>query len=227
MSDERAPRLERFLEATARKVGGGQLHPLELLQRVQAAAEASVRDGAVANDYAVAMHPSDYGRYSPVFLRVQHEAIDHLTALARRRGWKQIGDFSVSYASSGEAAEGVPIVSARFAERRHRDNAPPAGATRLISRHRNLVLRLGDGSTVRLTHTPFTIGRGRGNDLILSVLSVSRHHGEIVRTPEGMLIRDLGSRNGLVVEGVRVSECLLDPGVTVILGDAQLRLEHV
>lgn len=226
MSDERVPRLERLLEATARKVSGGQLHPLELLQRVHAAAEASLRDGTVANDFAVAMHASDYRRYSPVFARVQRESIDLLSGLAGRRGWKQIGDFSVSFVSSADTAEGVPTVSARFAERRHRDIAPPVGATRLISRHRNLVLRLGDASTVRLTHTPFTIGRGPGNDLILPVLSVSRHHAEIVRTPEGMLIRDLGSRNGLVVEGVRVSECLLEPGAVVTLGDAQLSLEH-
>lgn len=226
MSDERAPRLERLLEATARKVSGGQLHPLELLQRVQAAAEASLRDSTVANDYAVAMHPSDYGRYSPVFLRVQREAIDVLSRLERRGGWKRIGAFSLSFVSSREAAEGVPIVSARFAERRHRDTAPPAGATRLISRQRNLVLRLGDGSAVRFTHTPFTIGRGPGNDLILPVLSVSRQHAEIVRTPEGMLIRDVGSRNGLLVGGVRVSECLLEPGVLVKLGDAQVSLEH-
>ena len=41
MSDERVSRIERMLEQTARKVSGGGLHPLEILQRVQDAVEAA------------------------------------------------------------------------------------------------------------------------------------------------------------------------------------------
>ena len=37
MSEERSPRLERILERTARKVSGGGLHPLELVERIEAA----------------------------------------------------------------------------------------------------------------------------------------------------------------------------------------------
>lgn len=226
MNDERAPRLERLLEATARKVSGGQLHPLELLQRVQAAAEASVRDGVVANNYAIAMSQADHDRYRPVLARLRREAMDLLADLERRKGWRRIGDFSVTFSSADGADEGIPLIAARFAEVHKTGGDRPSGVTRRISRHRNLALRLGDGSTVLLTHTPFMIGRGPGNDLVLPVLSVSRYHAEIVSTPDGMLIRDLGSRNGLVVEGVRVSEFLLDEGGTVVLGDAQLHMEQ-
>ncbi|MBA4180536.1 MAG: hypothetical protein C0506_08110 [Anaerolinea sp.] len=226
MSEDRAPRLERLLEATARRVSGGPLHPLELLQRLQAAAEASVRDGAVANEFAVSLSPADHERYCPVLARLSEEAAELLRELARRHRWRRVGEFSIDFRPSREVADGVPLIAAQFAERRYRATAPPAGATRRISRHRGLFLRMGDGTLVPLTHTPFAIGRSPANDLVLPVLSVSRQHAEIVRTPEGLVIRDLGSRNGVVVEGVRLPEYLLDGGGVVVLGDAQFRLER-
>ncbi len=51
MSDQ--PRIERFLEHAARMASGAGIHPIEVLQRIQAAAEASVREGAIANAYRV------------------------------------------------------------------------------------------------------------------------------------------------------------------------------
>lgn len=224
MNDRTNP-LERVLEATARKMGGG-LHPLELLQRLQATAEASVRDGVVANDYLFSFHPADYERYSPVMRRLAGECEDLLAAIEERNGWRHVGDWRVEFESSPDAAEAVPAIAARFAELRKQSRPVPAGATRRIVRHKNLRLQLSDGSIIPVTHTPFTIGRASGNDLVLPILSVSRQHAEIVREPEGIIIRDLGSRNGLVVEGERVEEYDLAHGGAVTLGDISLQLEH-
>lgn len=226
MNEERTPRLERLLDATARKVSGGQVHPLELLQQIQAAAEASVRDGAVANGYVVTLSLSDHEQYRADVVRLCRDGVALLRRLESRNGWRRIGEFSVEFVASSDVRDGAPSVATRFAERRQAVDQPPAGVTRAITRHRHLVLRLADGSAIRLTHTPFTIGRGPGNDLVLPVLSLSRRHAEIVRTPGGLTIRDLGSRNGVVVGGERVSECQFEEGVPVVLGDVELRLER-
>ncbi len=223
MSDE-MPRLERLLEGTARRVSGG-LHPLEVLQRVRAAAEASARDGMVANDFAIRMSGSDYKAYSATFRTLERELHGLLDDLERGRGWTRIGERKVSFAHGAAVQNGVPLIEARFSDPRHRDFAAPAGATRRISRHCDLVLRFNDGSSTPLSHTPFSIGRGPGNDLVLPVLSVSRNHAEIVQTAEGVTIRDLGSRNGIVVGGERVAEHALDAGEHVTLGDIELWLE--
>lgn len=207
-------------------MSGGQLHPLELLQRVQAAAESSIRDGVVANDYLVSFHPVDYQRYRPAAVRLRREFDELLEDLERRNGWRRIGGRNIVLEAAADVGEGMPRVAARFVELRHRDISPPLGATRRITRHRNLQLCLDDGSKIALTHTPFTIGRGPGNDLVLPVLSVSRQHAEISRTQDGIVIRDLGSRNGLVVDGVRVDEYLLEDGGAVALGDVRLWLER-
>ncbi|MEO6398062.1 MAG: FhaA domain-containing protein [Tepidiformaceae bacterium] len=224
MSDD-LPRLERLLEGTARRVSGGGLHPLELLQRVRAAAESSVRDSMVANDFAVRLSPADYRSYSPTFATLQEEVDGLLDEMERSRHWTRIADRTVRFEEVANVQNGVPLVQARFSDPRHRNVAAPAGATRRISRHRDLELRFADGSSMPLSHTPFSIGRGPGNDLVLPVLSVSRLHAEIVKTPTGVTIRDLGSRNGILVNGERVAEYPLEDGGRVTIGDIEFWVE--
>jgi hypothetical protein len=225
MNDERLPRIERLLDLTARKVSGGGLHPLEILQRVREAAEGSVRDGAVANEITVSLHPADYKQYERSLGSLRHEVEKLLDGLERERGLRRIGDRVLAFEVSTSAAEGTPVVSARFTDTSHPLHDVPRGATRRITRIRGLVLVLGDGSRVRVTHVPFVIGRGPGNDLVVPSLAVSRRHAEIVRGDGGLLMRDLGSRNGLLVDGVRYSEVRLGAAVTVVVGDFAIRLE--
>lgn len=62
------------------------------------------------------------------------------------------------------------------------------------------------------TDRALVIGRSRGCDLRLPSSDSSRRHAEIVTTPEGSLLRDLGSTNGSFVNGRAVTEHLLQPG---------------
>jgi FHA domain/Domain of unknown function (DUF1707) len=70
-----------------------------------------------------------------------------------------------------------------------------------------------------------TIGRAKDCDLMLSDATVSRHHAELRRHGEGWILRDLGSRNGTRVNGMRVLEATeVHPGDRVALGEARYRL---
>jgi len=62
------------------------------------------------------------------------------------------------------------------------------------------------------TDRTLVIGRSRGCDLRLPSSDSSRRHAEIVNTPAGSLLRDLGSTNGSFVNGQAVTEHLLQPG---------------
>ena len=54
------------------------------------------------------------------------------------------------------------------------------------------------------------VGRSADADLALAVdPSLSRLHFEVLGTPSGFMVRDLGSANGLFVQGQRVSEAVL------------------
>ena len=226
-NERRAPaRLERFLDQTARKVSGGGLHPLEILQRVREAAESSVRDGVVANGLPWHSIRATTGGTSDRWAACRREIEQLLDGLERERRLRRIGDRLLEFEASSSAAEGTPVVSARFIDTSHPvqdtpgrcDEAdhPRGGPTYSCS-------AMAAGS--RLTHVPFVIGRGPGNDLVLPSLAVSRRHAEIARIPGGFVMRDLGSRNGLLVDGVRYGEVRLDGGVTVVVGDVALWLE--
>jgi hypothetical protein len=70
-----------------------------------------------------------------------------------------------------------------------------------------------------------TLGRSRDCDCVLAEPSVSRRHAELRRDGERWLLRDLGSRNGTRVNGVRLlDEAEVGPGDRVSFGDARFQL---
>jgi DNA-binding response OmpR family regulator len=50
-----------------------------------------------------------------------------------------------------------------------------------------------------------TIGRGDDNDIVLPDRSISRHHAEIRRAGSAYAVHDLNSKNGVFVNGTRVT----------------------
>ena len=64
----------------------------------------------------------------------------------------------------------------------------------------------------------FTIGRRPGHDLQLAGAEVSRDHAEIALDAGRHVLRDLGSRYGTFVNGVRVTERMLEHGDRVECG---------
>ncbi len=72
-----------------------------------------------------------------------------------------------------------------------------------------------------------TIGRSKKNDLVLADQWLSRIHAEIRRENARHFIRDLDSRNGTYVNGMRLSQRVpLQNGDVVTLGDQQIRFVH-
>src|SRR5437868_3852127 len=80
-------------------------------------------------------------------------------------------------------------------------------------------------SRVPLGGQSMVIGRGREAQVFLDSRTISRRHAEISCDPFGRWwIRDLGSHNGTVVNGSRVTEHLLKLGVYVQVGEFSVAL---
>lgn len=67
------------------------------------------------------------------------------------------------------------------------------------------------------------IGRSLEGQVVVLATSVSREHAELRRTDAGWVLRDLGSRNGTTVDGVRAhGRVALKPPVVIKVGDVAL-----
>ncbi len=69
-----------------------------------------------------------------------------------------------------------------------------------------------------------TIGAGSRADLIIESESVSRLHVELTATPEGVVVRDLDSRNGTFYQGQRIGTLTLVPGARIVVGSVDVHL---
>jgi DNA-binding NtrC family response regulator len=78
-------------------------------------------------------------------------------------------------------------------------------------------------TTWRSTTERCAIGAASTNELVLDHNTVSRFHCEIVVDGDGVRVVDLGSRNGTLVDGVRIERAWLRDGSHLRLGAASLR----
>lgn len=70
-----------------------------------------------------------------------------------------------------------------------------------------------------------TIGRDAFNDITLDGLQISKRHAKLVRSGGGAVIDDLGSTNGVYVNGSRVSRQALNPGDSARIGAFIIRID--
>jgi len=68
------------------------------------------------------------------------------------------------------------------------------------------------------------IGRAPGCELQVDSSSVSRHHALVLTNSRDVIIEDLHSTNGVLVNGRKVTRQLLTDGDILIIGEAQFRL---
>jgi len=93
----------------------------------------------------------------------------------------------------------------------------------VLGRHRDVVSR------TRVTANAITLGRAYDNDIVLDDPHVAAHHLRIAYGDDGSWIaEDLGSINGLVVDGERTrrERIVLGAATTVLVGHTGLRLRR-
>lgn len=88
-----------------------------------------------------------------------------------------------------------------------------APAARLLVSHREEHI-----ATLPLTDGRISIGRASDNELRLEATFVSRHHCQIVTVGTMSVIEDLGSVNGIIVNGKAVKRHVLQHGDKIVVG---------
>ena len=86
-------------------------------------------------------------------------------------------------------------------------------------------LLVGDGRRNVLSGERVVVGRSRECDVMLPDPNISRKHAELRRDGDGWVVHDLGSTNGIKVNGRRVDHAALQPGDRITLGLTELTFE--
>lgn len=74
------------------------------------------------------------------------------------------------------------------------------------------------GQILELQNLPAVVGRSPDVELPIDDVAVSRRHAQIEQSAEGFLVRDLGSTNGVFVNGIRVERQPLRDGDRIQVG---------
>ena len=85
----------------------------------------------------------------------------------------------------------------------------------------------GPSPTIPLQRPVILVGRHEECDVRIDLDSVSRRHCCLATAYDRLLIRDLGSRHGVRVNGRKVEEARLSLGDEVAIGAVLYRLEEI
>jgi hypothetical protein len=87
------------------------------------------------------------------------------------------------------------------------------------------LLSLEDGPHILLDKPILLIGRHEECDIQLNSRKVSRKHCCVAQVSEYFVVRDLGSTNGVRINGVRVQEGTLKPGDELTIGNHRYQIQ--
>src|SRR3954447_9621798 len=87
------------------------------------------------------------------------------------------------------------------------------------------LLALTDGPSILLDKPILLLGRHGECDVQLNSRKVSRRHCCLAQVHDYLVVRDLGSTNGIRINGVRVLEGSLRPGDELTIGNQRYKLQ--
>lgn len=167
----------------------------------------SVELATVAREYAA---EQGYSFVGPVRSRFEH-AVELSTGLFRIRS----GVIRGTTVESGEIRQPASDQPAA-------DSRPPPGHPRLLVSTREDAqgggVATGREQAFELTSPVTVLGRGTDCDLRLVDPGVSRHHAELRLEGDDVVLADLGSTNGTVVDGQPSRQAVLHDGTRIELG---------
>ncbi len=81
------------------------------------------------------------------------------------------------------------------------------------------------GKNIEITKDEILAGRSLDNDFVISDISVSRKHFKITKENNRFIISDMGSGNGIKVNGTKTSSATLSDGDIISVGARQIKFE--
>jgi hypothetical protein len=198
----------------------------------------------VPNQYIVYLSSQDRSQFEGYEDGVKKELSDYLLEHARSEGLALLTRPTVEFETDdrlGLGEFGIQAMLVRPPEDEQAPNAEPEpadfGHTMVYSVDREArrmdapasyggrAMLVGGGKRTVLSGSRIVLGRSRDCDVTLDDANVSRRHAELRREGASWVVADLGSTNGVKVNGRRVNEQQLSPGDEITLGLERLTFE--
>jgi len=242
-------RLEGLVEGAFAKVFKGVVHPVEILNAMQREAEAhkAILAGGrtlVPNRYVIDLSPYDHSRLAPYAAALAQELAQSQAEFIGEQGWTVYGDVIVEIERGDGLDTGMFRVTAEVytggdvPPMQSYEQPPPPQYPPYDQQHpyqqqqgrpvsgppggRTVRLVANDGRTYPLSIGSTVIGRGDQANLRLPDVGISRRHARLDYDGAQVVLTDLGSTNGTMVNGQRVSAVALNPGDMIQLGTTTL-----
>jgi hypothetical protein len=230
--------LERFEKKVEGAVNGvfarafkGDVQPVEIAARLQreldGEAKLMSRDKRlVPNEFEVGLSQHDHDKLAPYSKTLTAELARELSTYARDLGYVFNGPIKIILQLDSKLPTGRFTVASQAVAGVHANRQPVVpSATDRPGRGGPLVLEV-NGTRHSLQPPGMTIGRGAEADLRISDPSISRLHAEIrvSDSSDGQHIDiiDLGSTNGITVNGHKVEQSTLGEGSRIQIGATRM-----
>jgi len=224
-------RLEGAVEGFFARAFRSGLQPVELAKAIQRYAgnyqNVGVDGVFVPNVYRFELNPTDHERFREFGESLANELSDVLVRTAAERGWQLRGPARIELAVDEDVPLGTyelrgKVEASAGGDAPPRSSAPPRGEEEAGAARATLELVDQAGQQIPLPNQA-VVGRMPGCDVQLDDPSVSRRHARISKATQGWLIEDLGSTNGIMVNGASVDREYLTGGEDIELGNVRLR----
>ena len=238
-------KLEGLVEGAFSRAFRSQVQPVEIARKLakemEEAKSVSLSRTYVPNQFWVYLSTDDRARFDTYEDGLKKELSDYLLEHARTHGLAlltrptveletddrlTLGEFGIQakLVKPADAGEEAEAVEGDFG---HTMVYSTTGARRVEEpRQTTRALLVGEDKRTVVSGDPFVIGRSRECDLVLDDPNVSRRHVELRREDGGWAVVDLGSTNGIKLNGKRSRGGRLNPGDEITLGLSRLTFEQ-
>jgi hypothetical protein len=205
----------------------GDVQPVEIAARLQreldAEAKLMSRDKRlVPNEFTVHLSQHDHDKLAPYANTLTAELATELRNHAREMGYVFNGPIKIGFELDSRLPTGRFTVSSQAVAGITQRGGRPSETS--ISRA-PLVLEV-NGTRHPLQPPGLVIGRGSEADLRINDPGISRRHAQIRVNPAGQGLQidivDLGSTNGIMVNGHKVQQAALREGARIEIGSTRM-----
>jgi len=225
-------KLEQMISGVFARTFRSAVQPVEisaaLNREVDNSAQILSRDRRlVPNNFVVELSEADHQRFEGLGPQLPRELTEMLREHAAQQSYVFTGPVSIVLESSEDLTTGRFRVRSKAVSSSSLASGNP---TDTQVRRASATLEL-NGEHLPLAPPGITIGRGNDADLRIDDPGVSRKHIEIrVEEPQDIngdpriTVHDLGSTNGMSVNGKRVEKATLADGATIRIGNTTMSL---